>query len=157
MLYSVTYHSIAISGSRKPLNSLTSLYHFIQQPRFGTFATKHSFRPSKSYPLSGLRRGLSKLSKRAPVSQAQGTNHSFLDPYWSWNLGHKPFARLGNDTIMVVAPGGIIFSTCDPRVITEVASRRWDFVKPIESYVFLDLWVFFLSANDEEHTNPDVP
>lgn len=63
----------------------------------------------------------------------------FLDPYWSWKLHHEPFARLRSDTIIVVAPGGIIFCTCDPNIIIEVAGRRWDFCKPVESYVFLDL------------------
>ena len=47
--------------------------------------------------------------------------------------------RLGNDTIVIVSPQGLQFCTCDPDVIVEVASRREDFCKPVESYVYLDM------------------
>lgn len=71
--------------------------------------------------------------------QIENLGRRFLDPYWSWKLHHEPFARLGNDTIVIVAPEGLQFCTCDLDIITEIANRREDFCKPVESYVYLDL------------------
>lgn len=53
---------------------------------------------------------------------------------WPWRVRYEPFRLLGTDTFITVAPGGLIFYTADPAVITQITTRRTDFPKPTWLY-----------------------
>ncbi|KAG0650503.1 Cytochrome P450 [Hyphodiscus hymeniophilus] len=62
----------------------------------------------------------------------------FTFVYWTWNLGYEPFERLGSDTIVTVAPGGITLHTCSPEIIAQIGRRHKDFLKPTRLYKIVD-------------------
>ncbi|KAL2060710.1 hypothetical protein VTL71DRAFT_9351 [Oculimacula yallundae] len=53
---------------------------------------------------------------------------------WPLRLRHAPFTRLGTDTFLTVAPGGIILNTADADLIAQITSRGTDFPKPTHIY-----------------------
>jgi hypothetical protein len=65
--------------------------------------------------------------------------YSYMLAFWTWYLGYEPFERLGSDTIMTVASGGITFWTCSPEIIAQIGGRGRDFPKPVEYYKVLDM------------------
>ncbi|KAK5061119.1 hypothetical protein LTR84_007661 [Exophiala bonariae] len=52
----------------------------------------------------------------------------------------ETFEKIGHDTFLTVAPGGIILNTIDPAVITQITTRRNDFPKPTKIYRSLDVY-----------------
>ncbi|KAI9787499.1 MAG: hypothetical protein M1839_000028 [Geoglossum umbratile] len=64
----------------------------------------------------------------------------FLDPEWTWHLGHEPYRQLKTDFFLTVSPGGILGYTCDADVISQIVSRRNDFPKPQEMYGLLNIF-----------------
>ena len=61
-------------------------------------------------------------------------------PDWSWQQLHAPFRKLGSDTFMTVAPGGIVVWVADASAISQITTRRNDFPKPIKMYGSIDLF-----------------
>ena len=59
---------------------------------------------------------------------------------WAWEMQYTPFKRMGVDTFMTVAPGGIQLWTAEAAVITQITTRRNDFPKPVEIYRLVDLY-----------------
>jgi hypothetical protein len=60
--------------------------------------------------------------------------------HWPWKLRHAPFASLGTDTFLTVAPGGIIMHTADANVIAEIMARATDFPKPTHIYRHIEIY-----------------
>ncbi|KAI4239524.1 MAG: hypothetical protein LQ349_000284 [Xanthoria aureola] len=56
-----------------------------------------------------------------------------LDPIWSYRELYAPFARYG-DVFLVATPGGCYMGNASPTVIHQIATRRTEWVKPIEHY-----------------------
>ncbi|KAL8737513.1 MAG: hypothetical protein Q9181_001613 [Wetmoreana brouardii] len=56
-----------------------------------------------------------------------------LDPLWAYHELYAPFARYG-DNFLVVSPWGVYMANASPSVIHQIATRRTDWVKPIEHY-----------------------
>ena len=69
------------------------------------------------------------LSKPSPSSWRQ-----FLTSTWPWKLRHAPFAELGTDTFLTVAPGGSVLNTADADVVNQIFSRSTDFPKATQMY-----------------------
>ncbi|KAK3349235.1 cytochrome P450 [Lasiosphaeria hispida] len=59
---------------------------------------------------------------------------------WPWRIRYAPFAKLGTDTFMTVAPGGSILYTADEDVIRQILGRMKDFPKPIFLYRNVDIF-----------------
>jgi hypothetical protein len=59
---------------------------------------------------------------------------------WPWKLRHAPFADLGTDTFLTVAPGGIILYTADADVIAQINARGNDFPKATRLYKHVDIY-----------------
>lgn len=59
---------------------------------------------------------------------------------WPLKLRHAPFAALGTDTFLTVAPGGIIIYTSDADVISQVLSRPSDFPKATQLYKRISIY-----------------
>lgn len=53
---------------------------------------------------------------------------------------HAPFRKIGSDTFMTVAPGGIVLWVADASAIHQITTRRNDFPKPIHMYRSIDLY-----------------
>ncbi|RMZ76580.1 hypothetical protein DV737_g4740, partial [Chaetothyriales sp. CBS 132003] len=64
------------------------------------------------------------------------------------HYGHEIFKRVGHDTFLTVAPGGICLHSCEPAVVTQITTRRNDFPKPTSMYASLD--VYGKNVNDED-------
>lgn len=64
----------------------------------------------------------------------------FVLPDFPWLYRHEIFKRVGYDTFLTVAPGGMVMYTCEPSVITQITTRRNDFPKPIAIYRSLDVY-----------------
>ncbi|KAL8673277.1 MAG: hypothetical protein Q9168_002315, partial [Polycauliona sp. 1 TL-2023] len=56
-----------------------------------------------------------------------------LDPLWAYHELYAPFAKYG-DTFLVVSPWGCYMGNASPTVIHQIATRRTEWVKPIEHY-----------------------
>ncbi|SLM41142.1 cytochrome p450 [Lasallia pustulata] len=61
-------------------------------------------------------------------------------PDWTWVHRHAPFRKIGSDTFMTVAPGGIVLWVADASAIHQITTRRNDFPKPIHMYRSIDLY-----------------
>lgn len=59
---------------------------------------------------------------------------------WPWNLRYAPFAKMGTDTFLTVAPGGIILYTADADVISQITTRWTDFPKPTPLYRSVNIY-----------------
>ncbi|KAK6217553.1 cytochrome P450 [Colletotrichum tabaci] len=59
-----------------------------------------------------------------------------LIPNWSYNLRHKPFARIG-ETFMVVSPFQILILTDSAEAIHQITQQRDKFPKLVETYAIL--------------------
>ncbi|KAK1654455.1 cytochrome P450 [Colletotrichum phormii] len=59
-----------------------------------------------------------------------------LIPNWSYNLLHKPFARIG-ETFMVVSPFQILILTDSAEAIHQITQQREKFPKLVETYAIL--------------------
>ncbi|KAL8703443.1 MAG: hypothetical protein Q9201_003381 [Fulgogasparrea decipioides] len=57
----------------------------------------------------------------------------FLDTLWAYHELYAPFARYG-DNFLVVSPWGVYMANASPSVIHQIATRRTDWVKPVEHY-----------------------
>ncbi|KAL8888647.1 MAG: hypothetical protein Q9215_003956 [Flavoplaca cf. flavocitrina] len=73
--------------------------------------------------------GLRKNVKAAKESGLQ----CVLDPLWSYRESFSLFAKYG-DTFLVATPSGCYMANASPTVIHQVATRRTEWVKPIEHY-----------------------
>ncbi|KAL8645599.1 MAG: hypothetical protein Q9210_006618 [Variospora velana] len=60
-----------------------------------------------------------------------------LDLIWSYRERFRPFADLG-DAFLVVSPWGIYMANASPTLIHQIATRRTDWVKPIEVYAVVE-------------------
>ncbi|KAL8642325.1 MAG: hypothetical protein Q9228_000977 [Teloschistes exilis] len=56
-----------------------------------------------------------------------------LDPLWAYRTPYSLFAKYG-DSFLVVSPWGLYLANASPSVIHQIATRRTDWVKPIEHY-----------------------
>jgi hypothetical protein len=65
---------------------------------------------------------------------------SLVSPVWPMKLLYGPFAALGTDTFLTVAPGGIIMNTADADVVSQVLSRATDFPKPTKIYKNVEIY-----------------
>jgi hypothetical protein len=59
---------------------------------------------------------------------------------WPLKLRHAPFAGLGTDTFLTVAPGGIIVYTSDADVIAQIIARPSDFPKATQLYKTISIY-----------------
>jgi hypothetical protein len=59
---------------------------------------------------------------------------------WPWRLRYAPFASLGTDTFLTVAPGGCILHTADADVISQITSRGDDFPKATALYKHINIY-----------------
>ncbi|KAI4202259.1 MAG: hypothetical protein LQ350_002643 [Teloschistes chrysophthalmus] len=77
---------------------------------------------------TGLRRNLK-------AARESGLNYfiALLDPVWAYHTRYSLFAKYG-DTFLVVSPWGLYLANASPSVIHQIATRRTDWVKPIEHY-----------------------
>lgn len=73
------------------------------------------------------------LDTRFPEPSVTSWRH-LVKMNWPWNLRHAPFAKMGTDTFLTVAPGGIILQTADADVISQITTRWTDFPKPTHLY-----------------------
>src|SRR5271156_2507615 len=64
----------------------------------------------------------------------------FVLPEFSWDYRHEIFQRVGHDTFLTCAPGGIIMWTCEPAVITQITTRRNDFPKLTHLYESVNIY-----------------
>ena len=64
---------------------------------------------------------------------------SVISPIWSYESGYAPFARNG-DTFLVASPGGIYYAIASPSTIHQIATRRTDFIKPVEHYHVVEIF-----------------
>lgn len=76
--------------------------------------------------------------KKLPSSWTYWVDFSLPD--FSYQYGYSVFARVGHETFMVVAPGGITMYTCEAEVINQITTRRNDFPKPTKIYESLDIY-----------------
>lgn len=53
---------------------------------------------------------------------------------------HEPFAALGTDTFLTVAPGGILLHTADASVVAQIMSRQQDFPKASHMYKSVSIY-----------------
>jgi cytochrome P450 len=53
---------------------------------------------------------------------------------WPWNLRYAPFKKLGVDTFLVVAPGGLVLVSADADVVSQITARHGDFPKETKIY-----------------------
>ena len=67
-------------------------------------------------------------------------NYSFLYPEWMWTLKYKPFAKIGTDVFIVVAPSRNIMYVADAAAICQITRRHNDFPKPTELYWPMNLF-----------------
>lgn len=64
----------------------------------------------------------------------------FCIPDFGHRISIEIFQRVGADTFLAVAPGGIMMHTADPAVISQITTRRNDFPKPTAIYRSLDIY-----------------
>ncbi|KAL8778008.1 MAG: hypothetical protein Q9213_007606 [Squamulea squamosa] len=57
----------------------------------------------------------------------------FLDPIWAYHELYAPFAKYG-DNFLAISPWGCYMANASPTVIHQIATRRTEWVKPIEHY-----------------------
>ncbi|KAL9058035.1 MAG: hypothetical protein Q9206_002099, partial [Seirophora lacunosa] len=62
---------------------------------------------------------------------------SILDPIWSYRERFRPFAEHG-DAFLVVTPWGLYMANASPTLIHQIATRRTDWVKPVEHYSVIE-------------------
>ncbi|KAL8816114.1 MAG: hypothetical protein Q9223_004820 [Gallowayella weberi] len=62
---------------------------------------------------------------------------SVLDTIWSYRENYSLFAQYG-DVFLVVTPGGLYMANASPAVIHQIATRRSEWVKPIEHYSVIE-------------------
>jgi hypothetical protein len=79
---------------------------------------------------------LDRLSPNPPILSWR----NLIKSNWAWTFRHEPFALLGTDTFLTVAPGGIILYTADADVISQITSRNIDFPKPTFLYKSVDVY-----------------
>ncbi|KAL8665759.1 MAG: hypothetical protein Q9202_002069, partial [Teloschistes flavicans] len=60
-----------------------------------------------------------------------------LDPLWAYHKLYSVFATYG-DAFLVVSPWGLYLANASPSVIHQIATRRTDWVKPIEHYAVVE-------------------
>ncbi|KAI9846135.1 MAG: hypothetical protein M1838_001394 [Thelocarpon superellum] len=63
-----------------------------------------------------------------------------ITPGWLWKEKYGIFERLGTETLITVAPGGLCLWTCDPEVISQMNTRRQDFQKPTHAYRLVEVY-----------------
>jgi cytochrome P450 len=59
---------------------------------------------------------------------------------WPWNLRYAPFKKLGVDTFLIVAPGGLVLMSADADVISQVTARHGDFPKETQIYKPINIY-----------------
>ncbi|KAK8206018.1 cytochrome P450 monooxygenase-like protein [Phyllosticta capitalensis] len=64
----------------------------------------------------------------------------FLRLEWTYERKYEPFALMGSEAIMFVAPGGNHLYVASPPAIADIAARRIDFQKPLERYRDVNLY-----------------
>jgi len=79
------------------------------------------------------------LDARFPETSVTSWRH-LVKINWPWNLRHAPFAKMGTDTFLTVAPGGIILYTADADVIAQITTRWTDFPKPTHLYGSINIY-----------------
>jgi hypothetical protein len=79
------------------------------------------------------------LDTRFPEPSITSWRH-LVKMNWPWNLRHAPFAKMGTDTFLTVAPGGIILQTADADVIAQITTRWTDFPKPTHLYGSMNIY-----------------
>ncbi|KAK5074652.1 putative P450 monooxygenase [Lithohypha guttulata] len=78
------------------------------------------------------------MAWRLPASWTNWVD--FCLPDFAYDYRHEVFKRVGHDTFLSVAPGGIVLYTCEPAVISQITTRRNDFPKPTHIYTSLDIY-----------------
>lgn len=76
--------------------------------------------------------------KKLPLSWTYWVD--FTLPDFSYLYGYSIFERVGHETFLVVAPGGIVMHTCEAEAIVQITTRRNDFPKPTKIYRSLDIY-----------------
>jgi hypothetical protein len=79
------------------------------------------------------------LDTRFPDPSITSWRH-LVKKKWPWNLRHAPFAKMGTDTFLIVAPGGTILYTADAEVIAQITTRWTDFPKPTHLYKSVNIY-----------------
>ncbi|KIX00734.1 uncharacterized protein Z518_09799 [Rhinocladiella mackenziei CBS 650.93] len=64
----------------------------------------------------------------------------FCVPDFDYRCSIEIFQRVGHDTFLTVAPGGMMLHTSEPAVINQITTRRNDFPKPTAIYRSLDIY-----------------
>ncbi|KAF2869227.1 hypothetical protein BDV95DRAFT_596877 [Massariosphaeria phaeospora] len=79
--------------------------------------------------------------RKAPVPLfVWRANTSRLLQIWKlWDVGHKPFEKVGSDNVMFATPSATMFYTCDPVVVKQLYSSP-KVQAAIENLQFLNIW-----------------
>lgn len=85
-------------------------------------------------------RTISRLCNAILCEPSTTSWRSLTGSAWPWKLRHAPFANLGTDTFLAVAPGGIILYTADADVIAQINARGNDFPKATQLYKHVDIY-----------------
>lgn len=75
---------------------------------------------------------------KLPRSWTQWVDFCIPDFYYRSSI--QIFQRVGSDTFITVAPGGLMMHTADPAVISQITTRRNDFPKPTAIYRSVDVY-----------------
>jgi cytochrome P450 len=67
------------------------------------------------------------------------TKHSLVDPHRNWHYAQELRDSLG-EVFIIVSPAQIYLSSCNAEVISQMSTRRKDFVKPVEIYGIVDMF-----------------
>ncbi|KAI4257867.1 MAG: hypothetical protein LQ352_001453 [Teloschistes flavicans] len=75
--------------------------------------------------------------KPCSIDLIASPSHRVLDPLWAYHKLYSVFATYG-DAFLVVSPWGLYLANASPSVIHQIATRRTDWVKPIEHYAVVE-------------------
>jgi cytochrome P450 len=87
-----------------------------------------------------MSRTLLRLANQLLSEPSSTSWRSLVTSSWPWKIRYAPFARLGTDTFLTVAPGGIIMHTADADVIAQIMARGVDFPKASHLYRTVDIY-----------------
>lgn len=86
---------------------------------------------------SCLARQMGAPIKPCSIDLIASPSHRVLDPLWAYHKLYSVFATYG-DAFLVVSPWGLYLANASPSVIHQIATRRTDWVKPIEHYAVVE-------------------
>lgn len=89
------------------------------------------------------------VSKCIPNPLHSSQVRRILEPHRGWNYAQEMREAYG-ETFLIVSPGQIYMNVSNPGVIMQIATRRNDFLKPVELYGIVDIFgVSMLSSEGD--------